>query len=243
MRLIESDGTGGFRLTKDLLGDDEIPPYGILSHTWQNGEEVTFNDIEGGTGNGKSGYKKIEFCMRQAKRDDLHYIWVDTCCINKSDNVELQHALNSMFRWYENAVKCYVFLSDVSTNQGVDNESDEIPWGPAFRGSRWFTRCWTLQELLAPMTVEFYSKEGNLLGTRQSLEIAIHEITGIQVEALQRIPLRHFDVDDRFSWAENRRATREEDKAYALLGIFGIFMVPNYGEGEQNAVARLRRKI
>src|SRR5437762_143665 len=115
MRLLERNTAGEFSLTKDLVGDDEIPRYAILSHTWREGEEVTLNDLMDGSGKSKPGYTKIRFCEEQARRDGLHYFWVDTCCINKSNNSELSEAINSMFRWYRIAAKCYVYLSDVSS--------------------------------------------------------------------------------------------------------------------------------
>src|SRR5271154_1252607 len=114
MRLLECKNAGVFSLTKDLIGDD-IPKYAILSHTWgADVEEVTFEDLVKGTGKSKASYQKIRFCGEQAARDGLQYFWVDTCCIDKSSSAELQEAINSMFRWYRNAAKCYVYLSDVS---------------------------------------------------------------------------------------------------------------------------------
>src|SRR5205807_1598031 len=136
-----------------------IPPYAILSHTWNEGQEVTFQDLMDGTGESKIGYDKIQFCAQQAERDGLRYFWVDTCCIDKSNYTELRKALNSIFRWYQNAVKCYVYLSDVSTAKRKANEVSGFTWEPSFRVSRWFTRGWTLQELLAPSSVEFFSRE------------------------------------------------------------------------------------
>src|SRR6187549_15027 len=104
MRLLKRDDTGGFRLTKLLPNDttSEIPPYAILSHTWGD-EEVLFKDLADGTAKNKGGYAKIQFCGDQAERGGLRFFWVDTCCIDKSDNAELQHALNSMFDWYRRA--------------------------------------------------------------------------------------------------------------------------------------------
>ena len=159
MRLLLHSNTGEFSLTTDLVGDDTIPPYAILSHTWKEGEEATFKDLMDGTGKSKTGYDKIRFCGQQAKRDGLQHFWVDTCCIDKSNHVELQEAINSMFRWYQKAAKCYVYLSDVSiTKRRANDECFEYTWEPAFRESRWFTRGWTLQELLAPRSVEFFSQ-------------------------------------------------------------------------------------
>ncbi|EAT85426.2 hypothetical protein SNOG_06775 [Parastagonospora nodorum SN15] len=135
-----------------------------------------------------------------------------------------------MFSWYQNAKKCYVYLSDVEYNT-PDAESESSPrWKPAFRKSKWFNRGWTLQELLAPASVVFYSKEGDLLGDKQSLKDTIHEITGIPIEALQGSPLTDFSVAERFSWTEYRETTREEDAAYCLLGIFGIYIEERFSK-------------
>jgi len=232
-------------LTEDLVGND-IPDYAILSHRWgPNTEEVTFRDLVDSTGQHKTGYKKIRFCAQQAKHDGLRYFWVDTCCIDKSNHTELYEAINSMFCWYQNAARCYVYLSDISaSNHEEDSQQSELAWEPAFRASKWFTRGWTLQELLAPASVEFFTEEGRRLGDKRSLERQIHEITRIAVPALRgSAALPEFDVEERFKWAETRQTTREEDWAYCLLGIFGVFMPLLYGEGKANAVRRLEREI
>ena len=243
MRLLELKPHGEFSLTKDL-GDD-VPPYAILSHTWgEDDEEPTLQDLMQGVGKNKAGYKKILFCREQAARDRLQYVWVDTCCIDKSNSVELAEAINSMFRWYREAVKCYVYLSDVSTSNSVGNDgSSGLAWKSAFQKSRWFTRGWTLQELIAPGLVEFFSGDGDWLGDKRSLEQHIHETTRIPIKALQGRPLSEFSVPERISWAENRETKRKEDKAYSLLGIFDIHMPLIYGEGREKAFTRLRNKI
>jgi hypothetical protein len=244
MRLLERSNADEFSLTKAFVGDDEIPPYAILSHTWTDREEVSFQELMDGAGKGMAGYDKIRFCGEQATRDGLRYFWVDTCCIDQSNNTELSEAINSMFRWYCNAAKCYVYLSDVSSPAFDTNDKfNQLPCESAFRKSRWFTRGWTLQELLAPRSVEFFSQEGNRLGDKRSLERQVHEITGIAVLALQGTPLSQFGVDERFSWAENRRTLRREDEAYSLLGIFDVYMSLIYGEGRDNAFKRLREEV
>jgi hypothetical protein len=245
MRLLKRGDDNELSFTKDLIGDDEIPPYAILSHAWEEGQEVTFDDWISGRTKSKAGYKKILFCAQQAERDRLQHFWVDTCCINKADPVELQDAINSMFRWYQNAAKCYVYLSDVSTTKQKASSSRglKLTWEPAFRESRWFRRGWTLQELLAPRSVSFFSEKREHLGDKQSLEQQIHEITGIAIEALRGTSLLSFSIDERLQWAKNRQTTRGEDKAYCLLGIFGIFMPLMYGEGKDHAFKRLRDEI
>ncbi|KAN0083094.1 hypothetical protein V8E54_002182 [Elaphomyces granulatus] len=232
MRLLKGNNTGEISLTKDLLVSDDIPRYAILSHTWgADTEEVSFKDMMDGTGKRKTGYDKIRFCGEQAGRDGLQYFWIDTCCIDKSSSAELQEAINSMFRWYCDATKCYVYMADVKSSQ--------LPWELSFRKSRWFTRGWTLQELVAPAIVEFFSEEGEQLGNKKSLERHIHEVTGIPVKALRGSPLSDFSVPERMLWAEKRETTRKEDKAYSLLGIFNIYMPLIYGEGRENAFKRL----
>jgi hypothetical protein len=244
MHLLQYNNDGEFSLTQDFVGG-EIPEYAILSHTWgADTEEVIYRDLIDGTGKNKVGYEKIRFCGQQARRDRLQYFWIDTCCIDKSNSVELQEAINSMFRWYRNAAKCYVYLPDVSSPDiDIGNKSDQLPWEMAFRTSRWFTRGWTLQELIAPTSVEFFSKNRKLLGDKRSLERYICEITRIPSKALQLGSLDKFSVAERLSWAGTRQTTREEDMAYSLLGIFDIHMPLIYGEGKDSAFKRLREEI
>lgn len=152
-------------------------------------------DIENGTAKTKAGYKKLEFCGEQAARDGLLYFWIDTCCIDKANSTELSKAINSMFKWYQKARKCYVYLPDVlADNSGSGNPAQD-QWETAFQQSEWFTRDWTLQELIAPKVVEFFSAEGKKLGDKKSLERQIHQITGIAIEALQGKPLSQFNVE------------------------------------------------
>jgi Heterokaryon incompatibility protein (HET) len=243
MRLLKYTDTGELGLTANLT-DDEIPKkYAILSHRWIEDEEVTFQEFNDGTGKLKPGYKKILFCGDQAARDDLHYFWVDTCCIDKSkDLTELQSAINSMFRWYRNATKCYVYLQDVSALGGSDNQSDDS-WEEAFRRSEWFNRGWTLQELIAPESVEFFSNDGTRLGDKKSLERQVREITGIPASTLRGSPLSGFSVTERMSWSEKRQTKLVEDKAYSLQGIFDVCIPLLYGEGREKAFLRLREAI
>jgi hypothetical protein len=242
MRLLQVDKDGEFSLTEDLINN--IPPYAILSHTWgRNSEEVNFKELTKGPRKTKAGYRKLRFCAEQAALDGLQYFWVDTCCIDKSNNTELSEAIISMFRWYRNATKCYVYLADVSTNMQNPTNPSSQSWEPAFQQSRWFTRGWTLQELIASPSVEFFSSEGKLLGSKKSLEQQVHKITGIAVKVLQGCALSVFSVAERLSWAEFRETKREEDKAYSLLGIFNVKMPLLYGEGTESAFRRLQEEI
>lgn len=240
MHLLKINTDGSFGLIT-FIGN-KIPGYAVLSHTWEaDDQEVTFNDLRSGMGRSKAGYKKIQFCREQAQKDRLQYFWVDSCCIDKSSSAELSEAINSMFRWYQNAARCYVYLLDVSTDEHF--LSSQPPWESAFRQSRWFTRGWTLQELLAPLSVEFFSREGKRLGDKASLGLEISQITGIASRALQGNPIPEFSVDERMSWAAKRQTTIKEDKAYSLLGIFHVHMPLIYGEGEKNAFRRLQEEI
>jgi hypothetical protein len=239
MRLLSFDKDDNLAWTE--YGQDNVPPYAILSHTWGT-EEVTFLDLITDNSRRKAGRRKIEFCGEQAARDRLRYFWVDTCCIDKRDNTELTEAINCMFRWYRNAVKCYVYLSDVSTSNS-DPKICQSAWEADFRKSRWFTRGWTLQELIAPTSVLFYSSQHKELGDKKSLAHVLHEITGIPIVALDGHDLDTFSATERMAWAANRQTTKDEDGAYCLLGIFSIFMPLIYGEGKENALMRLQREI
>lgn len=228
------------------FADDEIPEYAILSHRWEDDpqQEVDYEDMIRGQGQDKAGYKKILFCAEQASQHGLRYFWVDTCCIDKSLSGEHQKAISSMFRWYQRAKKCYVYLSDVSIDEREMHDSaDESRWKTSLKGSQWFQRGWTLQELLAPQSVEFFSCNRVYLGDKGSLQQAIHGVTGICVKALQGHLLTRFSDNERFSWMERRKTTREEDKVYALLGIFDVDIPIQYGEGWSLARQRLSAAI
>ncbi|KAH7398612.1 hypothetical protein BKA66DRAFT_407517 [Pyrenochaeta sp. MPI-SDFR-AT-0127] len=245
MRLLRWNDNGEVELAEFSASNEATPPYAILSHTWgADGDEVTFEDLKHGTGKDKPGFKKIWFCGEQARKDSLQYFWIDTCCINKTNYAELSHVIKSMFRWYRNASRCYVYLPDVHSHPfDTSNELHSRPWEPDFRNSRWFTRGWTLQELLAPHSVEFFSQERKRLGDKRSLTQQIHEITGIPASALQGASLSQFAVKERLSWIGQRQTKLEEDKAYSLQGIFDVYIAPIYKEGTARAFQRLMDEI
>lgn len=198
------------------------PVYAILSHTW-DGEEVTLQELQDPLVNerSKKGWDKIEKCCLQAVKDGFEWVWIDSCCIDKNSSAELSEAINSMFRWYKEAFVCYAYLSDVSPATT-----------PRLVSSRWFTRGWTLQELIAPARVEFYDQEWNEIGTKCSLVEALSNRTTIPVEILlgKKNPMV-CTAAQRMSWSASRTTTRDEDIAYCLLGLFGINMPLLYGEG------------
>lgn len=242
MRLLQWNTPTQISLTEDF--SDHVPPYAILSHTWASDdrEEVTFDDLRNGQGKSKTGYIKIQFCGERARRDGIEYFWVDTCCINKANLSELSEAITSMFRWYQQAEKCYVYLFDVSARKRDCHRESKPAWLSAFQTSRWFRRGWTLQELLAPKTVEFFSWEREYIGDKKKLAQHIHEITGIPLDALHGTPLSHFSVTERMRWIQGRATKKEEDQAYCLLGIFDVSMPLIYGEKEK-AFIRLMEEI
>jgi hypothetical protein len=243
MRLLHFDSSSKLssRLTSTDFSEKNIPPYAILSHTWLD-DEFLFEDLVNDTGKNKAGYKKILFCGEQAARDHIQYFWVDTCCIDKWNLRELSNAINSMFQWYKNATQCYVFLSDISTPK-IYAQLHQSEWEASFRNSRWFTRGWTLQELIAPVSIEFFSSDRQRLGNKESLEQLLHEITHILVEALQGGFLDIFSISERKAWMVGRETEQEEDMAYSLIGIFDVSMEFRYGEGKERVLSRLEEAI
>ena len=215
----------------------DLPPYAILSHTWEM-EEVSFQEMQSGDAESRKGYSKIEGCCKVAAAWGFEYVWVDTCCIDKTSSAELSEAINSMFSWYQKADVCYVYLSDYLFPARKDNSLDE----EGFKNSRWFTRGWTLQELIAPESVIFFNNTWHDIGTKHSLGSLISEITEIQVEALMGAKLEEFSVAQRMCWASRRQTSRIEDEAYSLMGIFGVHMPMLYGEGV-HAFIRLQEEI
>ncbi|KAJ3580135.1 hypothetical protein NPX13_g429 [Xylaria arbuscula] len=218
--------------------EPNVPKYAILSHTWEE-EEVLFNDIKNKErAKHKIGYRKVEKACSLARSQGYKYIWIDTCCIDKSSSAELTEAINSMYRWYKESDVCYAFLSDVSEAGFECSPSDEM------ERSRWFTRGWTLQELLAPDKVEFYSSNWQRIGNKRDDDICsiIADITKIDESVLRGKDIFDISIARRMYWASGRETTRIEDLAYSLLGIFDINMPLIYGEGHK-AFRRLQEEI
>lgn len=230
--------------TKKLEEFVNPPDYAILSHRWRE-EEVLFADIHQEHAKGMKGYAKVEGCCEQARRDGYQYVWIDTCCIDKSSSAALAEAINSMFTWYEDAQVCYVYLDDVTDNGDPEIES-------AFAKSEWFTRGWTLQELIAPTSLFFFDSRWREIGSKNSLAGLLSSITRVHADVLTRVNARSdklmttrvsFSVATKMSWAAGRKTTRPEDKAYSLMGIFKVHMPVIYGEGEKKAFFRLQLEI
>ncbi|KAF2716150.1 HET-domain-containing protein, partial [Polychaeton citri CBS 116435] len=224
---------------------ESVPPYLILSHTWGT-EEVTFDDIKDlNLAESKQGFRKILYICQEARTRHVNYVWVDTCCIDKKSSAELSESINAMYRYYQKALLCCVYLDDLTE---VPTQDLRTPaWAEAMRQSlslcRWFTRGWTLQELLAPSIVLFYDRHWRFLGDACDLVDALENITRIDIVYLLKIEeISSASIAKRMSWAAERKTTRIEDRAYSLLGIFNIHMPLLYGERHQ-AFYRLQEEI
>lgn len=204
-------------------------------------------DIEKGRADQRLGFRKIVGCCDQANIDGFDYVWIDTCCIDKTSSAELSEAINSMFNWYGDAEICYAYLSDVLGSGDVDQKLRD------FAKSRWFKRGWTLQELIAPTIVVFFAQDWSVIGSRSSLLGTIAQTTSIDraffsdgLLSVSRTSnhnrLGQYSVAQKMSWASKRDTTRVEDKAYCLLGIFGVNLPLLYGEGKM-AFIRLQEEI
>ena len=215
---------------------ESIPEYAILSHTWGD-EEVTLQDMGSLRESDLqvfAGYQKIVSCCALARSDGWDFVWIDTCCIDKTSSADLSEAINSMYQWYQDAEVCYAYLVDVaSTRQSAEYDAE-------FCRSRWFKRGWTLQELLAPANVVFYNREWKEIGTKLSLQRQISSASGINRRGLY-YPMES-SVAARMSWAASRATTRVEDIAYCLIGLFDVNMPLLYGEGSK-AFIRLQEMI
>jgi hypothetical protein len=219
-------------LFEEFIGNS-IPKYAILSHTWGE-EEVLFKDMSDPLRNMKKGFWKIQMTCKTASEDGLQYAWVDTCAIDKSSSAELTEAINSMYRWYQRATICYAFLEDLPASSSLEHILPRC---------RWFTRGWTLQELIAPDKLYFYDQEWTCRGSKEDHARSISAITGIGSDILlHSTRLSSVAVAQKMSWAANRQTTRIEDIAYSLLGIFDVNMPLLYGE-EGKAFRRLQEEI
>lgn len=246
MRLIHVDSVldrGEIKL-EELIDETSIPSYVILSHTWgwedenthtwgHAGDEITFQDVSKVdiARQKHRAFEKVKHTCRIARSISVNFIWIDTCCIDKSSSAELSEGINSMFAWYQKARLCVAHLSDVDTvdQMGV---------------CRWFRRGWTLQELIAPTELRFVNRAWMEIGDKLSLQDTISRITNIEIGVLfGEKELCDVSIAQRMSWASKRQTSRPEDRAYSLLGIFGTHLPMIYGEGGRNAFVRLQEEI
>lgn len=253
MRLLNTR-TGDFQ----WIENPEETAYAILSHMWSPNGEQTYAELLAIQAEVRSAREscarsgspsppenevllracpKVRYACAYALSQGMERLWIDSSCIDKTNSAELSEAINSMYKWYSYAAVCYAFLEDVNT--------DDDPLAPdsQFRSSRWFTRGWTLQELIAPRAMLFCSAEWEPIGGKDSLAELIEDITGIDATVLVHAqPLASISVARRMFWASKRVTTRKEDEAYSLMGIFGVNMATIYGEGRL-AFVRLQEEI
>lgn len=228
------------------------PPYAILSHRWRE-EEISFADMMGPLRfqiRHRRGWKKLEMSCRVTLQYGLKYLWVDTCCIDKSSSAELSEAINSMFSFYGNSSICIAYLDDVDlelvdcADDKDTNDTQPDKQSPKINHATWFQRGWTLQELIAPHRLEFFSRKWEHVGSKFDLSIETSEASGV-TEMVLRNPayLRDVCVSEKMSWAAHRVTTRPEDQAYSLMGLFGVSMPALYGESGNGAFRRLQLEI
>ncbi|RDX49672.1 HET-domain-containing protein [Lentinus brumalis] len=233
---------------------EDVGRYAILSHVWDRAEQ-SFKELRklekrcAATGDVPRNLvgDKIRRCCELAEQHGYKWVWIDTCCIDKSSSAELSEAINSMYRYYSHSSICYAHLGDISCALPatfVNNLPDTDRQPPlGFAQSRWHQRGWTLQELIAAPFVVFVDREGGVLGSKAGFAEALQACTGIPECLLKHEQqLNDFSIAQRMSWAAHRATTRLEDEAYCLLGIFDIQMPTLYGEGRR-AFQRLQEEI
>lgn len=246
---------GKIQQTRISQGKSPYVSYAILSHVWlargdDGPSEVVMSDLldwKSCTMRKPLGAAKILGACKavsawsmqrrvwQPEEPEITHIWIDSCCIDQTNPAELSMSINSMYRWYQEATVCLVYLYDIYRPERGPVELSQ---------SRWFTRGWTLQELIAPYIVEFYDAKWQPMGTKASLRDSLSTITNIDTAVLtQPGDVHHVSVAQRMSWAAKRVTTVEEDGAYSLLGLFGVQMAPLYGEGQRSAYRRLQEEI
>ncbi|KAL4062226.1 hypothetical protein J3A83DRAFT_4374755 [Scleroderma citrinum] len=224
--------------------------YVILSHRWRN--EVDYKEManlaklakkEQDEVRGRDGYHKILKSCEQAKKDGFDWIWIDTCCINKENSSDVSEAINSMYSWCENSKRCYSYLHDVDGSV-FPTEHDQWRYNTSTGWPEWFSRGWTLQELIAPREVQFFNQHWKPIGNKRNLTSILEKITHIPSVILSEGIITHGrpSVAQIMSWAANREVTRVEDRAYSLLGLFGVRLAILYGEGN-SAFRRLQLEI
>ncbi|EME39025.1 hypothetical protein DOTSEDRAFT_75646 [Dothistroma septosporum NZE10] len=227
---------------------EKPPPYAIASHRWCD-SEATLEDVGNRSKTDSAGFKKVEEFAKYIKDNvpSVGWLWIDTCCIDKTSSAELSSSIHSMFRWYREAEVCLAYLSNVESVDDYDK----------FRQSVWFTRGWTLQELLAPRTVVFLTKHWEVIGNKgaaaagyrgttiePALEGRIAQTTGIPEDILHNYEAScRVDLHEKRRWMDGRTTTLPEDIYYAMLGILDLDVVVDYGIGRTRAERRFLAAI
>ncbi|KAL9032683.1 MAG: hypothetical protein Q9180_006361 [Flavoplaca navasiana] len=229
-------------LTLQQFKEEDCPPYAILSHRWAEdpSNEVVYDDMSkfeefrhsSVWKKAKSAAKIVEACQRVLELESK-YLWVDTVCIKQDNLMEMSTAINSMYRLYHDAEICIAYLYDYPTSEVQ-----------TFSQSDWFTRGWTLQELVAPEVVKFFDKNWDYIGETGDLAAELTQRTGVHKKFwTSNAPVNYASVSERMSWMAGRKTTVPEDIAYCMLGLFGVNMPLLYGEGKERAFLRLQEEI
>ncbi|KAI0805662.1 hypothetical protein GGR55DRAFT_654499 [Xylaria sp. FL0064] len=237
MRLLD---TTTFELCSGDQNSFRQEGYAILSHRWV-GREITFSELSNRITELSPQADKIRGACDTARNQGIKWMWIDTCCINKDSATEESESINSMFKWYRGAKLCITYLADVKRNANIPITSPHIfKRTDSGEPSEWFSRGWTLQELLAPQEMQFYDKDWTYMGTKMEMADTLAHVTGIKARYLTGAEnFREACIAAKMSWMATRTTTREEDMAYSMLGIFGVTMTPQYGEG-RGAFMRLQ---
>ncbi|KAG6328645.1 hypothetical protein ID866_10444 [Astraeus odoratus] len=214
--------------------------YATLSHRWGK-EEPLLREIEGKVIYDMpptDGLVKLQSFCRTALQRGYLWAWSDTCCIDKVSSAELQEAIGTMFSWYWSSALTITYLPDVTATGSLTD-------------SVWLKRGWTLQELLAPRTLLFYTQDWSLYvdqdaSNHKENDVILHELsmaTGIASRYLTDFYPSMEEARTRLQWASTRRTTRPEDIAYSLFGIFKVHLPVLYGESKADAMGRLLAEI
>ena len=218
--------------------------YATFSHTWE-GDEPLYHDLLLGSVHDLAGSPKIMkllmFCtiVRDA---GFRWAWSDTCCINKMDGAALQESLTSMFQWYHDSSLTVVHLKGVLSDSELG----------ALVASLWNTRAWTLQEFFASKVIRFYTEDWkpylpheDVFNHKDSPVIMEEMALATGVDAKELLSLRpgSENVRQKLRLASTRYATKQEDIAYSLFGIFDVSIPVTYGEGQRRALGRLLQEV
>lgn len=238
---------------RNLFYDIETPSearYAILSHRWNEDgrtkRELTFQDLQPSSFRDSlnnpvfaHSLSKIKGTCLKVQEHGIEYVWIDSCCIDRRSSVELNGSIASMFKWYELAEVCFAYLSDVTWSFMDFPKSKE-----QFINSAWFTRGWTLQELLAPKMMVFFDTSWHLIDTREGLSREIQEASGIESEYVNdfKSNSQSISIAKKMSWVSKRKVKKEEDMAYCLFGILDVRIDVREGEGKR-AFLRLQETL
>ncbi|OAX35521.1 hypothetical protein K503DRAFT_364265 [Rhizopogon vinicolor AM-OR11-026] len=215
----------------------------MLSHRWEENEPLLHNiqDKNVYELHALSGIAKSQSFCKTARDAGYRWAWIDTCCIDQTNNVEVQQSVNSMFLWYRHAALTIIYLSDVprSSKSG------------ALAMSIWNKRGWTVQEFLAPKVVLFYQHDWTLYLDDRSpnhkdcpaIMRELGDATGIDAQALGAFYPGMRGARDKLQWVSRRVTTLQEDVAYSLFGIFDVHLAVIYGEKKHNALGRLLQEV